>query len=251
MAAGLTYDSHPESTQRSSCGRLAAPRRLAAEGQCRPTRTACNSSRKYVACLSAPGPHWLDDRRQPGRVVKSPSPAEAAGSKAHARCGPAKEYQCACAPASPFPGLPRTPPWRRRFRPRRGGATRGGKIGAERGPTSGLGLHSALCRSRRVPGPRSRHGTAPSHRLLRAPPPRAPRRAAAGQAGLAHPEPSQAGTPHPGPDPGRQPQARPPARRAHSRPPRAARAQAAAATGRHGEAAAGRGGKLRPGRGAG
>lgn len=154
MAAGLTYDSHPEPTQGSSCGGLAAPGRLAAEGQCRPTRTACNSSRKYVACLSAPGPHWLDDRRRPGRVVKSLSPAEAAGSTAHARCGPAKEHQCACAPASPFPGLPRIPSWRRRFRPRRGGATRGGKIGAERGPISGPGLYPARSRSRRVTGPR-------------------------------------------------------------------------------------------------
>ncbi|KAL2762043.1 DNA replication factor Cdt1, partial [Daubentonia madagascariensis] len=52
-------------------------------------------------------------------------------------------------------------------------------------------------------------GAAPRHRLLRAPPSRAPRRAAAGQAALPHPEPRRARAPRPGPSPERQPQARP------------------------------------------
>lgn len=97
-----------------------------------------------------------------------------------------------------------------------------------------------------------RHGAAPRHRLLCAPPPRAPHRAA--QAGLPHPQPRQTRTPRLGLRHQRQPQARPPARRPRTRPGQAAGPPEAAAVGGRGE---GRGetepgglgaGKLRPGK---
>lgn len=108
----------------------------------------------------------------------------------------------------------------------------------------GLALRHTSVPSLPRPRPWShpRHGAAPPHRLLCAPPPGTPRRVVAGQANLEHPELRPARAPRPGSQLGRQAQARPPARRsrlrrAHARRTRATRAQEAEVACRCGEGA--------------
>lgn len=177
--------------------------------------------------------------RPPGAA---PPGAPWAGTGGTAPCAPTARRPPPRGPARTRPGasLSRQPPGRGADGPAHGGAgpSRGAKTRAKPGSTSAGGPAAPLSRSG--------HGAAPRHRLLRAPPSRAPRRAAAGQAVLAHSEPRQARAQRSAPR--QQPQARPPGRRAHARRARAACAPEAAAAGRHGEDAE-RGGTLRPGRG--